>query len=68
MDYAKLLKHIREEMILSQTDLAKKLGVSFATVNRIEMGHNDPSYSTKRKIKDYCEKNKINVQEPGGKK
>lgn len=59
MDYAKLLKQIREEMILSQTDLARELGVSFATVNRIEMGHNGPNYSTRRKIRDYCEKNKI---------
>lgn len=63
MDYARLLKHIREEMILSQTDLAKELGVSFATVNRIEMGHNDPNYSTKRKIRDYCEKNRIDQKE-----
>lgn len=66
MDYGKLLKHIREKMLLSQEDLAKKLGVSFATVNRIEMGHNEPSYSTKRKIKDYCEKNKIDQDESKG--
>ena len=65
MDYAKLLKHIREEMILSQTDLARELGVSFATVNRIEMGHNGLNYSTRRKIRDYCEKNKIDIKEVG---
>lgn len=59
MDYAKLLRHIREEMILSQSDLVRELGVAFATINRIEMGHNQPNYSTKRKIRDYCKKNKI---------
>lgn len=63
MDYAKLLKHIREEMILSQTDLAKELGVCFATINRIEMGHNGPNYSTKRKIRNYCVEHKITLEE-----
>ena len=65
MDYAKLLKHIREVMILSQTDLAKELGVSFATVNRIENNQHRPTYSTQRKIKDYCKKNRFTWSERG---
>ena len=65
MDYAKLLKHIREVMILSQTDLAKELGVSFATVNRIENEKHRPTYSTQRKIKDYCKKIKFPLGERG---
>lgn len=59
MDYAKLLKHIRETLILSQTDLAKELGVSFATVNRIENNQHRPTYSTQRKIMEFCKKHKI---------
>lgn len=62
MNYSKLLKYIREELLLSQTDLAHELGVAFASVNRIEMGRHEPSLSTKRKIRDLCEKNKINTK------
>lgn len=63
MDYAKLLKHIREVMILSQTDLAKELGVSFATVNRIENNLHKPTYDTQRKIKNLCNKSKIKFRD-----
>ena len=34
MDYQKSIKELREKMILSQTEFAKELGVSFASVNR----------------------------------
>ena len=37
----KLLK-IRQNLSLSQEELADKLGVSFATVNRWENGHSSP--------------------------
>ena len=40
----KLLK-IRQNLLLSQEDLAEKLGVSFATVNRWENGHSLPRKS-----------------------
>lgn len=53
MDYSKLIKALRESMILSQEEFAKYLGVSFATVNRWERGHHEPTYAAKRKIKRY---------------
>ena len=65
MDYAKLLKYIREVMILSQTDLAKELGVSFATVNRIENNQHRPTYSTQRKIKEFCKRERIEFKNWG---
>lgn len=34
MNYAEKLKEIREILLLSQDELAKELGVTFATVNR----------------------------------
>ena len=34
MDYSKLIKELRGKLILSQTELAELLGVSFASVNR----------------------------------
>ncbi len=35
---------------MSQADLAKKVGVSEGTINRLEKGHNKPRWSTIRKL------------------
>ncbi len=44
MSYSELIKKIRNTLILSQTELAEKLGVSFSSVNRWENGvHDQPS-------------------------
>lgn len=59
MDYSRLLKKIREELLISQTDLANMLGVSFASVNRWENNKTEPTLSAKRAIRDLCKKNKI---------
>ena len=56
MNYAKAIKELRERMLLSQEEFAKKLGVSFATVNRWENGHHEPTYKARRKIKLLCKK------------
>ena len=63
MDYSKLIKELREKLILSQTELAELLGVSFASVNRWEMGHHDPTIKSKRKIVALCKKHKIKIDE-----
>lgn len=39
MDYSKIVKQLRGKILLSQQEMAKELGVSFATVNRWENGH-----------------------------
>ena len=38
-----LIKQIRNDLNMSQSEFAKRLGVSFATVNRWENGHSVPS-------------------------
>lgn len=43
MDFSDILKEIRKSLHLSQEDLARELGVSYATVNRWETGKNKPS-------------------------
>lgn len=63
MDYSKLIKELREKMILSQAELAELLGVSFASVNRWEMGHHEPTIKLKRKIVVLCKKHKIRIDE-----
>ena len=63
MNYSKLIKELREKMILSQAELAELLGVSFASVNRWEMGHHEPTIKSKRKIVALCKKHKIRIDE-----
>ncbi len=63
MDYSKVVKHIREELLLTQVELAAELGVSFATVNRWEKGHHQPTIKQKRALRDYCKKKRIILEE-----
>lgn len=54
----KLLR-IRAAKSLSQEQLARELGVSFATINRWENGRTEPSKRYVIVIDDYCKKNHI---------
>ena len=59
MDWAKLLKDLRNKLLLSQVEMADLLNVSFASINRWENGHHEPTIKVKRQIKELCKKNKI---------
>lgn len=59
MSLSENLKTIRQTCYLSQEAFAKELGVSFATVNRWEVGKTRPSYKTMKSIADFCKKNNI---------
>lgn len=61
MNWSKIIKDLRNKMLLSQTELANLLGVSFASINRWENGHNEPTIKIKRKIKELCDREKINI-------
>jgi putative transcriptional regulator len=54
MDYGKAIKKIRNDLLLTQDEMAKELGVSYATINRWENNRNVPTIKAKRKIRDYC--------------
>ena len=56
MTFAEKIKSVRHQSLLSQTDFAKELGVSFSTVNRWEMGKSRPSYAALKKLKNFSEK------------
>lgn len=60
MDYPEAIKAIRGELLITQTELAEMLGVTFQTVNRWEKGHHKPTMKQKRAIRDLCKKRKIN--------
>lgn len=44
MDYPKLIKSIREELLISQTEFAELLDVTFASVKRYENGKSKPTF------------------------
>ena len=54
MDYSNLIKELRNKMLLTQTEFADLLGVSFGSVNRWENGKNEPTIKAKRKLKVLC--------------
>lgn len=62
MDYQKIVKHLREKLILSQVELADLLGVSFASINRWETGKHEPTIKVKRKIVELCKENNIELE------
>ena len=63
MSYAEAVKKLRNILILSQTEMAKLLGVSFQTVNRWERGTHKPTIKAKRKLAPYFKKYKIEVDD-----
>ena len=62
MDYSKIIKELRLKLLLTQTEFAELLGVSFESVNRWENGKNEPTMRIKRKISELLEKNKVEVK------
>ena len=51
-----LVKEVRKQLALSQEDLARELGVSFATVNRWENGKSRPSKLARAQLDSFCAK------------
>jgi|SRR5690554_2127642 len=68
MKYSNLIKMLREKLILSQTELANLLDVSFSSVNRWENGRHEPTIKVKRKIVELCELNHIEIKDKTGDK
>ena len=47
MTYAEVVKTLREKMLLTQMELAEKLGVAFISINRWKKGHCEPTMKAK---------------------
>ena len=62
MDYQRLVKELREKIILSQQEFANLIGVSFASINRWETGKHEPMIKVKRKIVELCKENSIDLK------
>lgn len=63
MKYSEAIKLLRKRMILTQTELATLLGVSFGSVNRWESGKYKPTTKIKRKLAPYFIKYSISLEE-----
>lgn len=50
MDYKVMIKTLRNKMFLTQSEFAKELGVSIASVARWETGENEPTIKVKKKL------------------
>lgn len=59
MSISNEIKMIRQQAFLTQESFAKQLGVAFSTVNRWESGKSHPNITAMKKIKTFCDKNKI---------
>jgi putative transcriptional regulator len=57
-DYMSLVKNVRRQLSISQEDLARELGVSYATVNRWENGQSMPSKLARVQLDAFCERMK----------
>ena len=55
MGFCNDIKMIRHKCLMSQTEFADALGVSFATVNRWESGKSKPNFKTMKLINNFCE-------------
>lgn len=59
MNFQEKLLYVRAKLNLSQTELAKELGVSFSTINRWETGKVIPTRKAVLAFEIYCESKKI---------
>ena len=61
MSFSEKVKAVRAELMLTQKELAKELGGSFATVNRWESKGIEPQFLTLKKFERFCEEHKIHL-------
>lgn len=54
MEFSKKVKTARVSLGISQEELAKRLNVSFATINRWENGKTTPNNLTQKVFIDFC--------------
>ena len=61
MSFSEKVKTVRAKLMLTQKELAKELGISFATVNRWESQGIEPQFLTLKKFERFCKEHNIHV-------
>lgn len=59
MYFSNELKQLRKRCLLSQSDFAKELCVSYSTVNRWECGKAKPNLTAMKNLKKFCINNNL---------
>ena len=59
MTYAEKVKAAREQLLLTQDEIAVALGVNAITICRWETGKSEPNIKAKKAIRDFCLKNNL---------
>ncbi len=62
MNWPLIIKNIRNQLFLTQEELAHMIGVSFASINRWENAHHEPTMKAKRKLAELCRNNSIEME------
>jgi DNA-binding XRE family transcriptional regulator len=63
MYFSDKIKYVRAELMLTQAQLAKELGVSFASVSRWELGELEPNFLYCAAFDKYCKLKSIKFKE-----
>lgn len=63
MTFADKVRQVRMKLYMSQSQLAKELGVSFAAVNRWKNQNIEPQIASLGKFNDFCQKNGIQFKD-----
>ena len=63
MEFSDKVRFVREQLKLSQEDLARALNVSFATINRWENSKTKPIRMAQAAFSDFCSKYNINFDD-----
>lgn len=58
-----LILNIRNRLNVSQKDLAKMIGISFATVNRWENGHSRPNKAAQLRLYEICREQSVDLED-----
>lgn len=67
MEFSDKVKYVRMKLELSQTALAKEMGVTYATISRWENGSRVPQMATLGKFYNFCERQGIAFEGEDGK-
>ena len=58
-----LILEIRNRLNASQEDLARMIGISYATVNRWENGHSRPNKAAQLRLYDICKERNVSLED-----